>query len=204
MLRCSNCNGPVDVNAVACPRCGRPEAGAEAARLQSGGCLAIFLAILGLGVYAKFFSESDPAQTEQTAFVESAQSSVASNGQPSIDGSSQFEPNETGLPQEEPESNLGINESPNLQEETEADLDANQSPNLQGDFLLDATLTDKRGEIVLQSKASIFSKNVSVLASGTPVRAEPTSGEWIRILTSDGLVGYVRRKQLVFSDQSQL
>ncbi|MFD1071613.1 SH3 domain-containing protein [Luteimonas composti] len=44
------------------------------------------------------------------------------------------------------------------------------------------------------------SKNVTTLPSGTRVIAEATGGKWIQVRTTDGLTGYVRERQLEFSD----
>ncbi len=67
-------------------------------------------------------------------------------------------------------------------------------------FPFPATITDSRGEVVLQSGPGITSSNVAKLRSGEDVMAASYDGDWIMVQTQDNKMGYVRRKQLEFSD----
>lgn len=79
-------------------------------------------------------------------------------------------------------------------------LDLNQLPD--GVFLHPATLTDFKGSVVVQSKASLLGENVAVLSAGTRVLASAKEGKWIMVKTSEGHVGYVRGRQLDFGTSS--
>ncbi len=64
-----------------------------------------------------------------------------------------------------------------------------------------AFIVDRRESIVLQSGPGLTSKNVARLLSGSKVMAASSTGKWIRVQTPDGLIGYVRQKQLRFDQQ---
>lgn len=71
-------------------------------------------------------------------------------------------------------------------------------PGRDKDFPFRARLVDSRGVVVLQSGPGITSRNVTRLDAGNLIRAESVDGKWIRVKTNDGLVGFVRAKQLEF------
>lgn len=185
MLKCNNCNGPIDENAAACPRCGRPGAGKEAANSQATGCLVVVVAVVGFLIYSSLVGGDKKSQEQPAQTTTYEQPSTISSPPPTaipVSAPPREEPTEPA-----PQNNLSI--------------DSQETPSIAaGDFPFEATLVDSRGKIVLQSKASVISKNISVLVAGTSVKAESTSGKWIRVMTSDGLVGYVREKQLQFGD----
>ncbi|WP_245559596.1 SH3 domain-containing protein [Luteimonas mephitis] len=79
---------------------------------------------------------------------------------------------------------------------------SNSAPQAYGDeFTHKAILVDSRGTIVLQSGPSILSANVDKLQSGDSVFTAGRDGKWIKVRTNNGLVGYVRQKQLQFQFQ---
>ena len=180
MLRCANCNGPVDKNATACPRCGRPKAGEEASRLQSGGCLVVVLAVAGFLAYSWITDGGDKTRPE------------AANVSAQVPQESKYQETESAEQDRALEHQRAVvDDRPSESEQV--------SPTASADtFTANAVLKDSRGKVVLQEGPRMTSKNVSVLPSGTPVKVETTNGKWIRVRTSDGLVGYVRERQLEF------
>lgn len=193
MLRCRNCNGPVDSGAVSCPRCGRPNAGEEARRVRSRGNLVAFVAVLGFLTYSWIASDGTagappPQVPSDTSLALSPQElhSAASGHREETDQGSVAQVGSI------------THDAPLEQQKTEI---AETSRNVDI-FQHEATLEDRRGKIVLQSRASMASRNVAVLASGTPVQAESKGGRWVRVQTSDGQVGFVRGRQLDYTSPS--
>lgn len=184
MLRCSNCKGPVDRSAVSCPRCGRVDAGAEAARNSAIGTSAAILAIIGFLAYSWATTEPAGSRPPMPRSPVVAQATAQSTRKPTELGLAEegVAPAAFQLP-----GNLASLQTPP------------DSSNAPGTRLERAVLKDTRGRIVLQSKASIVSKNVAVLAPGTEVSLEERRGNWVRVKTDGGLVGYVREKQLDFT-----
>lgn len=179
MLRCANCNGPVDKNATACPRCGRPKAGEEASRLQSGGCLVVVLAVAGFLAYSWITDGGGRTPSEATNV--SAQTPQESNQETESAEQNRALEHQRAVVVDQPSESERISSTANADK-----------------FTANAVLKDSRGKVVLQEGPRMTSKNVSVLPSGTPVKVETTDGKWIRVRTSDGLTGYVRERQLEF------
>lgn len=73
-------------------------------------------------------------------------------------------------------------------------------PTPTSEFPLVATLQDPDGIVVLQSKPSMFGKNVSEMAVGSTVLASAREGKWIAVRTTLGEIGYVRQRQLRFDE----
>ena len=179
MLRCRTCNAWLGPTAETCPRCGTPRAAEDAPRPWHPVLVFFAFFAIGLIAYAVVFGLPEkPSREPRPATAVSA---------PAV-------PDAGAVPR--PETTPAAVEAPVATE----DAPATEPPasSRHDGFAFDATLTDPDGVIVLQSKATMFSKNVAKLASGTRVRAARRSGEWIRVQTRDGRVGYVRRRQLVF------
>ena len=185
MLRCTNCNGPVDERAASCPRCGRPNAGEEAKNLQNGGCLVVVIAIIGFLAYS-WFTDSGGEQADPVS--SSSPASMQAPQEPYL---------EQGAMEEQEHARSAHQEVVSEQFVQPEQPDKAPSPDT---FTFPAILRDDRGHIVLQSGPRMRSKNVTTLPSGTRVAADATSGKWIQVRTTDGLTGYVRERQLEFSD----
>lgn len=176
MLRCRNCHAWLAPNAEACPRCGASTAVPDAPGYRNPVLVFFAFFAIGLIVFAWIFD-----LPEKSARAPRPADAVTAPAVP--------ERGAVPLPEAAP-----------LAADTPApaeDTPAAEPPATDG-FPYDATLTDPDGVVVLQSKATMFSRNVAKLASGTRVRAARRSGEWIRVKTQEGRVGYVRRRQLVF------
>lgn len=177
-LRCPNCEGPVDINAVACPRCGRPKAGEEAASNARSGCLAMLVIGGAFMIYVMFFAEPTKPKPASPPPPQSAPVDAQANPPPTVRDAPR-----TVAEDRDPVAIGGAQDHATV-----------------GEASLRARLVDNRGKIVLQSGPSMFSRNVAELPAGTAVRAEVTGEKWVRVTTDSGLVGYVRKKQLSFTD----
>lgn len=190
MLRCTNCNGPVDERAASCPRCGRPNAGEEAKNLQNGGCLVVVLVVIGFLAYSWFTDSGDN------------QAAVAPSSSPAPMQTPQEPYRDRGAMEEQEHAPSVSQEVVSEQIDPPEQSDVVPSADT---FKIPAVLRDDRGHIVLQSGPLMRSKNVTTLPSGTRVLAETEDGKWIQVRTTDGLTGYVRQRQLEFlGGQNQL
>lgn len=147
-----------------------------------GGCLGVTLGIVciaGFLIYNALFSDS-------------AQSAKKPSAEPvsSIVSPVQVAPASTRS-SESTDALQAASAEPAAQAPTTGDVD--------GAFPFPARIVDRRDEIVLQSGPGITSRNIAKLATGTVVQADSTEGKWIRVKTDDGLIGFVRRKQLDFA-----
>lgn len=158
------------------------------------GCLGIALGIVCIAAYLAYRAMfPGDAQTGITAPVGQAES-IAPRA-PEAPEASLARPGESDA---DATATVSGDEVP--AESTAVSLSASPAVDTTGEeFPFAARLVDRRSKVVLQSGPGITSRNVAKLETGATVYASATDGKWIRVRTRDGLVGFVRRKQLDFT-----
>ena len=143
MPRCRTCNASLDPNAEACQRCGAPVARQDAPSHRN--TVLVFFAFFALGLVAYAWLFGLP---EKTVRAPRPADAVTAPAVP--------DPGAVPLPEAVPT----VVDAPVAAElEPEAPAPASHDG-----FPFEATLSDRRGVIVLQSKATMFSRNVAKLA----------------------------------------
>jgi hypothetical protein len=126
---------------------------------------------------------------------------------PQTESIAALEPNQS-LAQPDPDASAPYVIEPDITDASETDINSSSHPKevrstlapggLSTEFPLSAHLVDSRGKVVIQSRASVFSKNVTSVATGVHVQASSKEGKWISVQLDDGRVGFVRERQLQF------
>lgn len=199
MPNCLTCERILDEDAKVCPYCGRrnPLVARTAEKIVS---LIGFLVVAALALIlwsqrlprADVRAESAGIQTVTTASEAISDKSDAQvvDVQES-NGADALQSQDSSAATSKDSASVDSTNSSMTKEQTTDQISDDEFP-------YKATLFDDRGTIVLQSEPSIIGKNVAKLSSGDTVYTSTQDGKWIRIKTTDGLVGFVRQKQLQF------
>ncbi len=195
MSKCHTCGKIADIEAVTCPHCGRP----SPTKIRGSDIWGILKWIIALPIVLLIINLRDGNTPANPADTTTQITAIEASNTPAIRAT----PAQTST-SEHSATTITTSESVEKTRELSAHEDSTTTVVQPGvdiadpsdDFSLQVTLIDARGEIVIQSEPSVFSKNIDTVVSGTIAYASTLDGKWIKIKTSDGRLGFVRKRQL--------